>query len=441
MITRKRTKTILNMAIPITIGLFSDYMMGLIDIAMVGTLGDNAVAATGLSGFSFELFIAFVMGLAPAVQGIVARREGEGSDEAKCLPLNGGIFLILTIGIPLSILCYWLTPYYFSMISSDPAVTKEGIPYLRALLTGTIAFGMCAVFEGYWTGIARVKVCMIIILLINGLNIFLNYVLIFGNFGAPALGTMGAGIASAASMFTGTIIYFIVTFIHYQKEGFLTAMPSFNLYKRLLKMGFPASLHDISFSAGFIVLFWMIGQLGTQELSVTTVLIRVTIVMFLFAEALGQTSATLVSDAIGKGDLERASQCGWDAGKIGVLVITLLGVPIVIFPESFLSLFLSEQETISLALIPMQLTALTTGIASLVYIFSITLVTIGDGSRVMIVSFGLQWLIFLPAVWIIGPYLEYGFLPVWLAQTTYSLLAALAITALWNSGRWKTIEL
>jgi len=441
MITIDRIKNILNLALPMTVGLLSDYIMGLIDIAMVGTLGNKAVAATGLSGFSHGLFIALVTGLAPAVQGIVARRRGEGSSEPKCTPLNGGLLLVLVLGIPLSVILYLLTPYYFSIISSDPEVTTEGIPYLRALVVATIAFGMCSVFEGYWRGMARVKVYMLIILFMNCLNVFLNYVLIFGNLGAPALGTMGAGVASAISICTASLLYFGVTLYYFRNEGFLSIRPNLALYARLLKMGLPISIHDISFSAGFIIFFWIIGQLGTQELSITTVLIRVTIVMFLFAEALGQTSATLVSNALGKGDLQGAAQYGSDAGKISVVWITLLGLPLFLFPEGFLSIFLSDPDTISFAVVPLQLTALTTGLSSLVYIFSITLVTVGDINRVMVISLGIQWLLFLPAAWFIGPYLNYSFLEVWVVQIVYGLVIAGAITLLWSQGKWKGIKI
>ncbi|MCW9017044.1 MAG: hypothetical protein OQJ89_08780, partial [Kangiellaceae bacterium] len=136
-----------------------------------------------------------------------------------------------------------------------------------------------------------------------------------------------------------------------------------------------------------------------------------------------------------------ANQWGWDSVKVGVVCITLLGVPMLIFPEWFLSLVLVDAYTISIAIVPLQIVALTSGLISLVFLFVFTLVSLGDGKRVMIVSFCTQWLLFLPVIWIVVHYFEFGLLEVWLIQAIYGLLTAALMTALWIDGRWKTIKL
>lgn len=441
MITKDRVGAMLRIALPIAVALFSQYIMYLIDIAMVKTIGDNAVAAIGLAGFSHTFILAFVLGLAPAVQGLVARRRGEGSTEPKCLPLNGGLLLILGIGVPLSIICYYLSPIFLAAISSDPDVTREGVPYLRILFTAIVASGMVSVFQGYWTGLDRAKVCMLIVLFMNCLNVFLNYVFIFGNLGAPALGTTGAGVASASSVCVGTVVYFILTFFNYRSEGFLSARPDVSLLSRILKVGLPENIRAAFFSLGFLVFYWIVGQVGTPELAAANVLVRITLLLAIFAQALGMASATLVSETLGKGDPSGAAQWGWDTGKVGVMWITLLGLPCFLFPEWFLSIFLSDPDTIAIAIIPMQLTGALTGIISLIYVFAYTLVSLGDGKRVLLVSFSTQWIFFLPAVWLIGPYLNYGLLEISLVQVAYGLMATGLIVAIWSDGRWKEIKL
>lgn len=440
MITKSRLDAILKLALPITLGLGSSFVMVLVDLAMVGSLGNKAVAALGIAGFSYTLILAFVMGVAPAVQGIVSRRRGEESTEKKCLPLNGGLLLSLMIGLPLSVIFFLLSPSIFALISSDPEVTKEGVPYLQALYTAIVAVGMNRAFQGHWNGMARAKVYMLNILFINCLNVFLNYVLIFGNFGAPALGTMGAGIASAVAVYAGALIYFIVTAFYFRAEGFLSVKPQLAMVLRIFRIGLPATLQEAFFSLGYVVFYWMVGQVGTAELAITNVLVRIIMVLSLFANALGMASATLVSNTLGKGDPAGAAQWGWDIGKIGVIWITLLGLPLLLFPELALSFFITDPETIALGVIPLQLVAATTGLGSLIYIFSFTLVSLGDGNRVLLVSFTLQWIFFLPAVWIIGPYMNYGLLEIWIAQITYGALAVAMITAIWSDGRWKTIK-
>ncbi len=441
MLTWKRVRTISALAFPAGIALGLTTIMSLIDLAMVGRLGNHAVAAVGLAVFSNAFVLAFVMGIAPAVQGIVARRRGEGSTEPRCLPLNAGLLIALLVGLPLTILCYVFTPLLFSAISSDPEVTRVGVSFLRILYTGIIAVGMQGAFRGYWYGMEKPKVHMTIVFFMICLNIVGNYLLIFGKLGAPALGATGAAISTVVSLYVGAIINFTLVYFRFRKEGFLSARPQRSLLARVFKMGLPLTMQEFFHSAGYITFFWIVGQVGTAELAAANVLVRITMALILLAMSLAAASATLVSKTVGEGDLEGAAQWGWDTGKLGVIGISLLGLPLFLFPQYFLSIFLSDPHTVSIAVIPLQLVAATTGVGSLIYIFAYTLYGVGDGKRVVIVSFSTQWLFFLPAVWIVGPYLGFGLLQIWLVHMAYGALATTLITSIWAGGRWKKIKI
>lgn len=441
MITRERVWTISKLAFPVSIALSSSLVMSLVDLAMVRRLGNHVIAAVGLSVFSNTLVLAFVVGIAPAVQGLVARRRGEGSSEPRCLPLNAGLLTALAVGAPVTLLCQILTPALFSFLSSDPAVTAIGVPFLRTLYAAVIAAGMHSAFKGHWAGMERPNVYMLIVLFMSALKLGGNYVLIFGNLGAPALGATGAAISTVFSLYTGVLVNFMVSYGFFRKDGFLKASPPRALVTRVFKLGLPATMQEFFFSAGYIVFFWMVGKVGTAELAAANVLVRITMVLVLLAMSLGSASATLVSKSVGEGDLSGAARWGWDAGKLGVIVITLLGLPIFLFPERCLSIFLSNPHTISMAIIPLRMVAVTTGTGSLIYILAYTLYSVGDGNRVIAVSFGTQWLFFLPAVWIVGPWLRYGLLEIWLVQMVYGGLATALITAIWASGRWKKVKI
>jgi putative MATE family efflux protein len=441
MITWERTRTISALAFPVGVAQSLTLMMSLIDLAMVGTLGNHAIAAVGLSVFSNSLVLSFVMGIMPAVQGLVARRRGEDSKEPACLPLNAGLLMALAVGIPLTILCFVFTPLLFSLISSDPEVTKVGVPFLRTLYAAIIAVGMESAFKGFWYGMEKPKMYMVIVLLMICLNIGGNYILIFGKFGAPALGAVGAAISTVMSLYVGISINFALVYFFFRKDGFLNLRPERSLLARLFKLGMPATLQQFSYSAGYVTFFWIVGQVGTTELAAANVLVRITMVFVLLAMSLATASATLVSKTVGEGDFAGAAQWGWDTGKIGVIGISLLGLPLFLFPEMFLSIFLSDPHTISIAVIPLRLVAATTGFGSLIYIFAYTLYTVGEGKRVIIVSFSSQWLFFLPVSWIVGPYLKYGLLQIWLVQIAYGAIATSLITAVWAGGKWKKVKI
>jgi putative MATE family efflux protein len=440
MLTRERVATIGNLAYPTLIALSTALSMSLVDLAMVQPLGINATAAVGLAAFCNALIVAFLAGIAPAVQGLVARRRGQGSTEARCLPLNAGLLAALIVGLPLTIFVEILAPYLFLLVSSDAEVTKIGIPFLRTLYAGIIAHGLNGAFRGHWTGMEKPRVHMWIVLALNVLNLFGNFVFIYGRFGVPAMGATGAALSTTLAVYAGVIINFVVTYRRYRGDGFLNALPGRALLKRIFKVGMPVTLQDFFFSLGYLVFFWIVGQVGTAELAATNVLARIAMLLGLLATSLGVASATLVSRTVGEGDLAGAAQWGWDAAKLGVIAISLLGVPLFLFPEQCLSLFLSDPRAVEIAISPLRMTAALMGVGSLMYIFAYTLYTIGDGNRVILISFSTQWLVFLPAVWFVGAYLRYGLFEIWLVQQLYGGITTLLVTAVWAQGRWKRLK-
>jgi putative MATE family efflux protein len=441
MLTRERITTIGKLAFPVTVALSSTLLMSLVDLAMVRPLGSRATAAVGMAVFANALVLAFVVGAGPAVQGLVARRRGEGSTDAKCLPLNAGILTVLMVGAPVTVLVYFLAPVFVSLISSDPEVTRIAVPFVRTLYTAIIAAGMNNAFKGFWTGMERPNVYMKIVLFINVLNFFGDYVLITGRWGFPALGATGAAVSTAFSLYVGVIINFTLTWLHYRPEGFLTGKPAKSLLIRIVKLGLPAALLEFFLAADLLVFYWIVGQIGTAELAAMNVQLRVGIICSFLAGTVGNASATLVARSVGAGDPSGASDWGWDSVKLGAIVITLMTLPLVLFPRYFLSIFLSDPYTLEIAIVPWQLSTGMAGVLSLITIFAFTLISVGDGGRVALTMVGTQWLIFLPAVWVVGPYLHYGLLQIVIVQVAYGAFAEALIVGLWVGGRWKNIRI
>lgn len=441
MLTRERVSTIWRLAYPTLIALSTNLMMSVADLIMVQPLGIRATAAVGVSAFCYTLVLAFMVGIDPAVQGMVARRRGQGSTEPRCLPLNAGLLAALILGVPLMILCEIFAPFLFSLLSSDPEVTRIGVPILRIYYAAILAYGLNSAFRGHWAGSEKPRVHMWISVVLNVINLFGNYVLIYGKFGFPALGAAGAALSTTLSIHLGLLLNFVMSYKRYWKDGFLRALPDRALVKRVFQLAIPSAGQEFFFSLGYLVFFWIIGQVGTRELAAANVLVRITMVLVLLAMCLAVSSATLVSRTLGEGDPEGAAEWGWDAAKLGVIAITTLGLPFVFFPREILAVFLSDPAAVEMAVIPLRMIGLTTGGGTLIYVFAYNLVTIGDGGRVMAISFGTQWLIFLPAAWFLGTVLHYGLLEIWIAQLCYGAVASHLITTRWRQGLWKQVKI
>jgi len=438
---RDRRRALLALALPIIGGMMSQNILNLVDIAMVGRLGTTALAATGLGSFANWLSMAFILGLATGVQAICARRVGEGDHGAIAVPLNGGLMLALLLGTPLAAVLIFFAPELLGLVNRDPDVVAEATPYLQVRLLALIFVGMNFSFRGYWSAVHRTGIYLITLLIMHAVNIFLNWVFIFGNLGAPELGVTGAGLATTLSIVLGFLIYVGFGLKHAWSEGFLHHRPSFTMLKRQFRLSLPASLQQLFFSAGMMTLIVIFGLIGTDELAAANVLMTLGLVIILPAIGFGIATSTLVGNALGRKDADDARAWGWDAAVFTALVAACMGLVIAIFGRPILGVFLTDPEVIALAWPALMVSCLVIGIDAAGLVLLHALLGAGDTGRVMKISLIAQWVIFLPIAALSGPVLGGGLLLVWVLQGLYRSGQTVWFALAWKHGRWQDIKL
>jgi putative MATE family efflux protein len=444
---RDRTKRILGIALPIIGGMVSQNVLNLVDLAMVATEGDAAVAAVGVGGFANFLAFSFITGLSASVQTIAARRKGEGRDSETALPLNAALLLGIVTGIPLSAVLYMLVPWFFPLQNPDPAVVEVGVPYLQVRLIAMVAVASNFAFRGYWNAVDLSKLYLRTLLVMHACNIFLNWVLIFGNLGSPALGAYGAGLSSAIATYIGTGFYVLLGLRHARGAGFLRSLPNRDTLRSIITLAVPNGLQQFAFAAGFNALFWILGHIGlgkdghsTVDVAAANALVNVTLVALLPGIALGIAAASLVGQALGRKDPDDAYAWGWEVAKIAVWVMGGLGLPMAIAPDLVLSPFLSSADALAAARLPMRWVGLFIAFDGIGMVLMNAMLGAGANRTAMIVSVALQWGLFLPIAFVLGPILGFGLLPIWIAQLSYRALAAVAFAVLWKRRSWASIQ-
>ena len=438
---RARTKKIVILALPIVGGMISQNILNLVDTAMVGTLGAAALGAVGMASFATFMSQAFITALGAGVQAMSARRLGEGRLHETALALNGGLLLAILIGVPVAILMWFLSPTIFELLSSDPEVAEIGIPYWKARIFALVAVGMNFGFRGYWNGVNRSGLYLQTLVLMHIVNIVLNWVLIFGHLGAPALGATGAGIGTAISLWVGTLYYVYLGRRYAADAGFLAGIPSAATLKSMLRLSVPSGIQQLFFAAGMTALAWIVGRVGTDELGAVNVLLNVTMVALLPGIGLGLVAASLVSQSLGRGEPEEARRWGWEVVQVGVLLLGALGLPMLLFPEAILGVFIREEHVIALAAGPLRLSGATIAVEGMGMVLLNALIGAGDTRRVMFVSVGMQWLLYLPAAYLVGPVYGYGLFGIWVANATYRGVQACVLAGLWRGGKWAQIKI
>ncbi len=434
-----RRQRILTLALPIVGGMLSQNLLNVVDTAMVGFLGNAALAAVGLGSFVVFMCQALILGISTGVQTLAARKKGEGQIDRAAKILNTALLLVLVAAPVLSVIFIQLAEPLYPFLNKDASVIEQGVPYLEWRLAATVFVGMNFAFRGYWNALDLSRLYMKTLIIMHACNIFLNYVLIFGNFGSPALGVTGAGMASAISMAIGTAIYFYLGLAHARKDGFLRGLATRQETHSLIRISGPSSLQQLFFAAGFVAIFWIIGKVGTTELAAANVLITVTLFAILPGLGLGLACTTLVSQALGRGDREDAYRWAWDVAKVTVVVMTVLGLPMWLIPDLVSSIFIHDAATRDVARWPMRLVGLTMPIEALGFAFMHGLLGAGDAKGVMYVSIGIQWLLLIPLAYLIGPILGFGLLAIWLLQGgTRSMQSAIFLLK-WKSRQWQQI--
>lgn len=434
-----RRKTIIALGLPIVGGMLSQNILNVVDTAMVGTLGDIALAATGMGGFANFMAIAIIMGLSAGVQAIVARRMGEGASSTLAVALNAGLVLAFVAMVPWTALIHWLAAPLFGALVDDPLVVAEGVPYFQARIIGALGVGINFAFRGFWNGINLPKLYMGTLIVSHTTNLFLNWVLIFGNLGAPEMGTLGAGIASTIATYVGSATYFILGWRMARTSGFLKTWPDRSVFKSLIRVALPASLAQFFLAAGYTALMWIVGQTGTAELAAANVLLTITLVAILPGLAFGLVAASLVGQALGRDDPDDAEAWGWDVVRVACVVLTVMGLPMVLAPDVLLSGFIHDEATRSLAVSPLRLVGITIGIDAIGLVLLNAMYGAGNSRSVLMVGTTMQWGVGLPLAYLAGPILGHGLLWMWAAMMLYRAGQAGIFAFMWKRRTWASI--
>lgn len=419
----------------------SQNLLNLVSSAFVSVLGDQALAAVGFGSFANFMSIAFVTGLAAGVQAMAARRKGAGAESETAVPLNGGLLLAVGFGVPISALSYLLAPSAFPLLTDDPEVARLGTSYLQIRLLAVPAIGMNFAFRGYWNAVDLAKIYLRTLIVMHVVNATLDYVLIFGAFGAPRLGVDGAGWANLAANWTGTAYYFVQAFARIRKNGFLRGIPPASTMWAMLRTSLPAALQQFLFAAGMTVFFAIVGKLGTAEVAATSVLLNLLLVALLPAMGFGIAAASLVGQALGKRDPRDARRWGWDVVRTAVPIVTVIASVGLLFPDLVLGVFLHDPDTLALARWPLRVMAISLPLDVVGAVLLNALLGAGDSTRVLVISTGMQWLLFLPLAYLVGPTLGLGLTAIWLANALYRLLQSGIFAAVWASDRWTRVRM
>jgi MATE family multidrug resistance protein len=427
------------LVLPIAVGQMSTALASLVDVAMIGHLGANAVAAVGFGGLAFWVTVSLTAGIETAVQTLTARRQGEGRPEATGPILSEALRLSLLIGGTLGCGLALLAPTLLTLLHGDSTVRELGASYLSARALSLFFVMGVAAFRGFYNGTSRPRSHLRVALVILAIQVGLNAVLIYGHLGFPRLGVLGVGLSGAVASGIGLALFVILARTDREHGIFKRAAEREErrqLRISLVRLGLPSGLQWALSWIAMLVFLYLAGLVGVVEAGASYLLIQVASIVTLAANSFGFASASLVSQSLGRKQSEKAYRWGSVTARLAAGVLGSVGVGLALFREPLLSLLSADTDIVTVAEPVLLAYGLFAGLDAfgLVIIFSL----IGAGAVRLVMSWNLigMWLICLPVAWVLGVQASGGILGLWSGLFASRLLVALVMSFHFYRRRW-----
>lgn len=495
-----RGRRILSLALPIMVAMVTQTLINVVDTIYVGKLDPTySIPGQAALGFSLPVYWSlggFLAALGVGTQAITARRYGEGASEKAGQTLTNSLFVGLVASLTFTVIGWFGTPYVFPFLTSNESVLGLGIPYTQVRMLAILPMTWTMAFKGFFDGLGKTRVHMWACLVMNTVNILLNYPFIYGFGPLPPLYVTGAGIASIISTAIGMFIMMGWTFRETFREKFKYWRIS-NLRPRLMgeiaRLSAPSGGAEIFMMSGVLMFLKIVAMLDEQAVhtaiqttsvyagsggavladlqrqlatvaswpgsllaadwaptllssrppvytTATKLIIDLATLGFVTCIAFGQATATLVSQHMGKDDYREAERYGWDSIKIGMYIFGVIGVIVLLEPAFFLDILSDDQLVIEAAIPGLRIMASLQMFVAAALILIQALFGAGNTKFVMYTEAAVHFLCLVPLTYLLSITFGVGFMGVWISAAVYVVTLCGVLTWKFWSGTWKNTE-
>ncbi|MBR6224345.1 MAG: MATE family efflux transporter [Firmicutes bacterium] len=379
--------------------------VGICDTIMVGKLSEEALASVGAANQIFFVYIDCVFGFLSGVAVFSVQYWGIRDLKALRRLLGIAYSMCIAVGVPLTIISYAFAPQLIALFSDDPTVVAMGTDYLRIVvftylftaLTFVISYNSRAVAMLKWPTIANAVAV--------GLNIFLNWVLIFGKFGAPAMGVTGAATATLISRIFEAIMTFSYVYI-FSKEHPLKARIremkyDKELFQRVMRTALPVIFNELLWVLSFTLTYAIYGDLGPVALAVVQIAMTVTDAFQAVFAGISNGTGVIVGQELGRGNRDLAFRLAKKSLKVIWVFIIISTALLIVLRGSIVDIYDFEQSTNDLIMITILVFAFSLAPKMLAYFFICGIFRPGgDTVWCVWVDSGLNWLLQVPLAYI-----------------------------------------
>lgn len=419
------------LATPVVIGQLGFVLMGVVDSIMVGEIGAVPLAAASIANSVVILIYILGVGVSFAITPLVAIAVGAEKLEECGRIFRQSLLICTAIGVILALIII-AAAQAIPFLNQPENVAKEAIPYTMLLGLSILPAMIFMSVKQSIEGLSIMRPAMVIVLFANGVNIFVNWLLIYGNWGLPELGLNGAGWATISArvfMMIALIIY-VFKYPLFKKYNFNLRYQGVDIptIKKILKLGLPSGFQYFFEVGAFSFAAVMVGWLGTKELAAHQIAINLSSISFMGALGLSTAGGIRVGNAVGKKNVDETRRAGFAAILTAVFYMLIAALIFIAFRKTLPSIYIDDETVISLASTVMIIAALFQ-ISDGVQAIGVGILRgLTDIKGPTIITFIAYWIIGLPSGYMLGFTFGMGIVGVWIGLSISLTASAIMLT-------------
>jgi putative MATE family efflux protein len=438
----KMSRAILLLSIPAVLEMVMESIFVIVDIYFVSKLGANAVATVGITESVITIIYAIAIGLGMATTSMVSRRIGEKKPDAASFAafqaIMTGIIVSVAIGIPGAIFAKDL----LRIMGATGQIVESMSGYTRIMLGGNIVIMMLFIINAIFRSAGDAAVAMKVLWIGNIINIILDPCLIFGLGPFPHLGVTGAAVATTIGRGTAVVVQFYLLFSG--KKRIKLAMRhfrvDFKLMLKLLRLAFGSIGQNLIGTTSWIALVRILSTFGSEVVAGYTIAIRIIGFTILPSWGISNAASTLVGQNLGAKKPERAEKAVWVTAWVNMILLSMIGLVYVLFPEPFIRLFIDNDNVVKSGILGLRIISI--GFVS--YGLGMVLVNsfngAGDTSTPLKINIFAFWMLEIPLAWFLSMKAGMNESGVFIAIVVAESFMTLTAWIIFRKGKWKLKE-
>ena len=428
------------LAWPLVVAELGWMLQGAVDLVMAGPLGAAAIGACTLGNMVFYPVAVCGTGVLLGMDTLVAQSFG-AEDLRDCRKtLVNGVWLSLVLTPPLIAILWALMPL-MSAVGTNPRVLAHFGPYYKALIWSILPLFLYSAFRRYLQALNIVKPVTWSLLIANLVNVAGNYALMFGHWGAPAMGLEGSAWSTFGSRVFMAVFLFAAILWHERRsrrahEPLLSEIswkPELGRIGRLVALGLPAA-GQIGVEGGiFSLATVMLGKMDEVSLAAHSIALNVVSTTFMVPLGISSAAAVRVGQAVGRKDPHGVAVSGWAAVLMGALFMGSAGLSLWLIPRWIVLLFSGDPAVITAGVALLQIAAVFQLFDGFQVVTTGALRGLGDTRTPMLAHFAGYWVIGLPISYVLGFRFGWGARGIWTGLSTALVLIGAGLMLVWRA--------